>query len=125
MFALGYDSRTAAYIDCMEPASSYKYFVEWFSYAYRSITRSKIRYMESAPGATAQEIIAHQSAHSPLVAAVQEAVNTVLEPTGWKNLSYSETHSDVTASHNDFGVLAVSQLSGGIRNSLGMVADIA
>ena len=125
MFSTGFDSRTSAYIDCMEPASNYKYFLEWFAYAYRSVTQSKIRYMESTPGATAQEVLSHQSPLSPLVAAVQEAVNTVLFPTGWKNLWYSELQSDVTMSHDDFGILTVSQLSDGIRNSLGMVADIA
>lgn len=125
MFATGFDSRAAAYIDCMEPASSYKYFVEWFAYAYRSVTASKIRFMESTPGATAQAIVAHQSPLSPLIAAVQEAVNTTLAPSGWKNLWYSEIQSDVTVSHDDLGVLAVSQLSDGIRNSLGLVADIA
>lgn len=125
MFATGFDSRASAYIDCMEPASSYKYFLEWFAYAYRSVTQSKIRYMESTPGATAQEVISHQSPLSPLVAAVQEAVNIVLAPTGWQNLWYSEMLSDVTMGHRDSGVLAASQLSDGIRNSLGMVADIA
>lgn len=125
MFATGFDSRASAYIDCMEPASSYKYFLEWFAYAYRSVTQSKIRYMESTPGATAQEVISHQSPLSPLVTAVQEAVNIVLAPTGWQNLWYSETLSDVTMGHDDSGVLAASQLSDGIRNSLGMVADIA
>ncbi|OEZ55444.1 AAA family ATPase [Duganella sp. HH105] len=125
MFASGFDARAAAYIDCMEPASSYKYFAEWFAYAYRSITQSKIRFMETTPGATAKEILAHQSAFSPLVSAVQNAVNIVLAPTGWKNLWYSESRSDVTMGHDDFGVLTVSQLSDGIRNSLGMVADIA
>ncbi len=125
MFGSGFDARSAAYSDCMEPASSYKYFVEWFAYAYRSVTASKIRYMESTPGASAQEIISHQSPLSPLIAAVQEAVNTTLAPTGWKNLWYSEIQSDVTVGHDDWGVLTVSQLSDGIRNSLGLVADIA
>jgi predicted ATP-binding protein involved in virulence len=125
MFLSGFDSRAAAYLDCMEPASSYKYFVDWFSYAYRSITESKIRYMETTPSASAQEILAHQSAFSPLMSAVQEAVDVVLAPTGWKNLWYSETHASVTAKHDEFGRLPISQLSDGIRNSLGMVADIA
>ena len=125
MFLTGYDSRTAAYMDCMEPASSYKYFVEWFGYAYRSITQSKIRFMEANPNATAQEVTAHQSAFSPLVSAVQEAVNTVLAPSGWKNLWYSETDKEVTVVHDQFGKLAGSQLSDGIRNTLALVADIA
>lgn len=121
----GFHSRAAGYIDCMEPASSYKYFEGWFGYAYRAITQAKIRYMESNPAATPAEVIEHESAYSPLVAAVREAVNIVIAPSRWKNLWYSETYQDVTAMHDEFGQLAVGQLSDGIRNSIGLAADIA
>ena len=124
-FSAGYNSRAAAYMDCMEPASSYKYFVEWFGTAYLALMHKKIRFMEANLNATPQEIILHQSAYSPLVSAVQEAVDIVLAPTGWRNIWYSETDREVTANHDQFGKLAVSQLSDGIRNSLGLVSDIA
>lgn len=125
VFASGFFDRAAGYIDCLEPASSYKLFVNWFGYAYRAVTQAKIRFMEANPTATPQQIVGLQSEFSPLIDAVSEAVNQVLRPTGWGNIWYSETHKDVTASHPDFGVLAVSQLSDGIRNSLAMAADMA
>jgi predicted ATP-binding protein involved in virulence len=125
MFSSGFNSRSAGYMDCMEPASSSKYFEEWFGYAYRAITQSKIRFMEANPNATPQEVIAHQSAYSPLVSAVQEAVDIVLAPSGWRSLWYSETEKEVVAVHDQFGRLTVGQLSDGIRNSLGLVSDIA
>ncbi|MES2261581.1 MAG: AAA family ATPase [Pseudomonadota bacterium] len=124
MFASGFDTRAAAYIDCMEPDSSFKYFLEWYRHAYRSITQNKIRFMENHPGATAEEITGYQSAYSPLVFAIREAVDVILRPTGWHGLWYSETLNDVTVTHEEFGQLAVSQLSDGIRNSLALVADI-
>lgn len=125
LFTNGYDTRSAAYRDCMEPASGFKSFMEWYAYAYRAITQSKIRFMESTPGATAQEVIAHQNAFSPLVDAVRTAVDAILRPTGWKGLWYSEVLADITMTHDQLGTMAVSRLSDGIRNSLGMAADIA
>jgi len=125
MYSSGYLERAAGYLDCLEPASSFKLFVNWFNYAYRSITQAKIRFMETNPTATPQEIIGLQSVFSPLINAVREAVNVVLRPTGWGNIWYSETDQGLTASHPDIGTLAVSQLSDGIRNSLAVVADIA
>ena len=123
--ASGFFERAAGYIDCLEPASSYKLFVNWFGYAYRAVTQAKIRFMEANPAATPMEILGLQSPYSSLIDAVRDAVNVVLRPTGWGNIWYSETHKDVTASHPDFGTLAVSQLSDGLRNSLALVADIA
>lgn len=124
-FASGFHTRSAAYIDCMEPASSYKAFVDWFGYAYRAITQAKIRFMEANPLATPKELIAHESAYSPLVAGIQEAVDIMLKPSGWGKLWYSETEQDITAVNDEFGRLAVGQLSDGIRNSIALVADIA
>ena len=124
-FSSGFFERAAGYIDCLEPASSYKLFVHWFGDAYRAVTQAKIRFMEANPAATTQQILGLQSAFSPLMEAVSDAVNRVLYPTGWGNIWYSETHQDVTASHPEFGTLAISQLSDGIRNTLALVADIA
>lgn len=124
-FAAGFHSRSAAYIDCMEPASSYKAFVDWFGYAYRAITQAKIRFMEANPSATPKEVNAYESAYSPLVSGIQEAVDIMLKPSGWGQLWYSETEQDITALHVELGRLAVGQLSDGIRNSIALVADIA
>ncbi|MHB1633043.1 MAG: AAA family ATPase, partial [Acidithiobacillus sp.] len=83
LFSSGFHDRAAGYIDCMEPASSFKYFVDWFGHAYRSIFQSKLRFTEAHPNATRQDIDAHTSAFSPLVDAVRGAVDTVLAPSGW------------------------------------------
>ena len=123
--ASGFHTRAAGYIDCMEPASSYKLFLDWFYYAYKFHVRSKIRYMEAHPKATSEEIMGVISVFTPLLYAVQGAVNTVLAPSGWKKIWYSDTLNDAIASHDQFGTLAVSQLSDGIRTAIGLVADMA
>jgi predicted ATP-binding protein involved in virulence len=90
-FSAGYYSRAAGYIDCMDPASSHKSFNEWFGSAYRAATTAKIRFMESNPDISAQDIINFSSSRTPLLNAVREAVDTVLAPSGWKQMWYSET----------------------------------
>jgi predicted ATP-binding protein involved in virulence len=125
LFSSGFHDRAAGYIDCMEPASSFKYFVDWFGLAYRSIFQSKLRFAEAQPNATRQDIDAHTSAFSPLVDAVLGAVDTVLAPSGWGSINYSETLQTLTAKHEQYGVLEVGQLSDGIRNVIAMVGDIA
>lgn len=124
-FASGFHRRSAGYIDCMEPASSYKLFLDWFHYAYKAHTQAKIRFMEANPTATSAEIMNVASAFTPLLDAVRGAVDTVLSPSGWKSLWYSDTLGDAIASHDQFGRLPVSQLSDGIRTAIGLVADIA
>ena len=125
LFSSGFHDRAAGYIDCMEPASSFKYFVDWFGHAYRSIFQSKLRFTEAHPNATRQDIDAHTSAFSPLVDAVRRAVDTVLAPSGWGSINYSETLQTLTAKHEQYGVLEVGQLSDGIRNVIATVGDIA
>lgn len=124
-FSIGYNSREGAYIDCMDPASSFKYFAEWYRYAYRAVLAKQLRFMQENVNATRDDIVAHQSAFSPLIAAVQDAVNIMLAPSGWKNLAYSATLDNITAEHDEFGMLTVDQLSDGIRTTLALAADIA
>lgn len=124
-FAAGFHSRAAGYIDCMEPASSYKLFLDWFSYASRSDNQVKLRYIEKTPSASAKDIAAIAGPFTGLTQAVQRAVNTVLAPTGWGDIHFSETIGSPTVQHPKFGTLQVDQMSDGIRNTLALAADIA
>ena len=63
--------------------------------------------------------------YNDTMSAVNQAVGTVLKPTGWGNLRFSETFGYATVEHPDQGVLAVGQMSDGIRNTIALVADIA
>ncbi|MBF0230613.1 MAG: AAA family ATPase, partial [Desulfamplus sp.] len=44
---------------------------------------------------------------------------------GWQNIRFSPSAQEVAAEHPDFGILPVSILSDGIRNMIGLLADIA
>lgn len=113
--------RTFAYRDCLDPASSYKQFEEWFTSSYIKFRESQIIQLEAgiSPIATDPEI------EIP-VKVIQNAVNVLLKDTGWQDLAYSVTHDkSLILNHPENGTLKVDQLSDGIKNMLAMVADIA
>lgn len=111
-------SRTVGYTDCLDPASSYKAFVEWFRRLSFSAKTARVVALETGQPSTGFEFEGH-------IESVSAAVNCCLAPLGWKSLDYSVSREALTAQHDDFGELPVEQLSDGIRNMIGMVADIA
>ncbi|MEX8497567.1 MAG: AAA family ATPase [Leptothrix ochracea] len=111
-------SRTLGYADCLDPASSYKSFLAWFRYWNFNAKDQRIRSMEQGLPHEATEFDA-------LIASVNWAVNICLEPAGWKDISYSFSRDALVAVHDQHGELPVERLSDGIRNMIGMVADIA
>lgn len=113
--------RTFAYQDCLDPASSFKQFEDWFTSAYLQVMEYQIRQLEA--GATFIEV--PNELRRP-VKVVQDAVNEVLKPVGWQQLQYSEKYDkSLVLKHPDHGVMKISQLSDGIKNMLAMIADIA
>lgn len=110
--------RTFAYRHCMDPASSFKYFRDWFIWAWKSRTN-----MNERKSATSDDRIrAHER-----IEAVQNAINAILTPTtGWHTLEYSvEDGETLVLNHDSQGYLSVDQLSDGIRSVLAMVGDLA
>lgn len=113
--------RTFAYRDCLDPASSFRQFEDWFTSAYIQVMQYQIKQIEQ--GATFLEV---DPALKRPVKVVQEAVNSVLKPVSWQHLQYSETYDkSLVLKHTELGVMKVSQLSDGIKNMLAMIADIA
>ena len=109
-------SRTVGYTDCLDPASSYKSFVEWFRYW----------------NLNAKDLQLKEQAHTPAfveftgyIDSVKGAVDACLAPSGWEELEYSFKLDTLVAHHFQHGELPVQLLSDGIRNMIGMVADIA
>ncbi|MCY0966637.1 AAA family ATPase [Parathalassolituus penaei] len=113
--------RTFAYLNCLDPASSYKHFKEWFIGAFESLREEQIKGLEGQPNAEAL------TSAKDRVKVVQQAIDCFLRPsTGWHSLEYSVTHDrSLVLSHGDQGVLEVEQLSDGIRSMLAMIGDIA
>jgi len=121
VFSSEFLSRTSGYQDCLDPASSYKFFVDWFRYAANANAEALNRQREqNVPQA---ELV--ETAYAGLIAAVRGAVNECLKSSGWQNLRYSFTHQSVVMEHPDHGILEVGQLSDGVRNMIALVADVA
>jgi predicted ATP-binding protein involved in virulence len=114
----GATSRLSGYTDCLNPASSYKAFADWLR------METIVEYEQQLAAMERGEII-QSSDHGRLLRAIQGAVNTVMGPSGWKNIRFSPSVREVVAEHSEHGVLPVSTLSDGIRNMIGLVADIA
>jgi predicted ATP-binding protein involved in virulence len=110
--------RTFGYRNCMDPASSYKHFREWFIWAWES--RSNMR---ERAHVTDEE--RRNADHR--IKVIQHVVDIFLmETTGWHTLEYSvEDQKSVILNHNQHGRMKVDYLSDGIRSMLAMVGDIA
>lgn len=121
VFESEFYSRTAGYQDCLDPASSYKFFVDWLRYAARADSDLRNQQRERL-GPNYQEI---DTPYSPLIQCIRNAVNECLEITGWSNLRWSFRTQSVVMHHPKHGDLEVDQLSDGVRNMIALVADIA
>jgi len=109
-------SRTIGYKDSLDPASSYKSFVEWFRYWNLNATILQLKDQANEPDF--RELRGY-------IESVKTAVDACLAPSGWEGLEYSFKLDTLVARHEVHGELPVEQLSDGIRNMIGMVADIA
>lgn len=109
-------SRTIGYTDCLDPASSYKAFVAWFHYW--NFNLKDLQFSGQGESPAAAEFAAY-------IQSVTQAVNTCLTPAGWKGLTYNFQLKTLVASHDEHGELPIELLSDGIRNMIGLVADIA
>jgi predicted ATP-binding protein involved in virulence len=109
-------SRTIGYTDCLDPASSYKTFASWFRYW--SLNAKDMQLKDQANTQAFHEFTSY-------IASVKNAVDVCLAPSNWKDLDYSFKLDALVARHDAHGELPVEMLSDGIRNMIGMVADIA
>jgi predicted ATP-binding protein involved in virulence len=109
-------SRTIGYTDCLDPASSYKAFAAWFHYW--NFNLKDLQFSKKGDSPAAREFAGY-------IQSVTQAVDACLSPAGWKGLSYSFTLKTLVATHDVHGELPVELLSDGIRNMIGLVADIA
>lgn len=111
-------SRTIGYTDCLDPGSSYKSFVAWFKYWTTNVLKAQVEANRQSRKYEATEF-------DHYLASISGAVNSCLAISGWKDVSYSLALESLVAHHDEYGELPVDLLSDGIRNMIGMVADIA
>ncbi len=107
------DVQVDAYQDCLEPRSSYQAFATWFERVCREGQRR-------AAGGGALD--ARPQAY---IGAVRAASVRLLRPTGWGGIAWDFMGNRIVATHDDAGELPIEQLSDGVRNTLGLVADLA
>lgn len=105
-------SRLVGYTDCLGSASKYKVFADWFERLCRAEFEER-------------DMPASLAVIRDLLAAIRGAVDTVLQPSGWHSIAFKSTKADIVATHDQFGVLPVAQLSDGIRALIALTADIA
>jgi predicted ATP-binding protein involved in virulence len=112
--------RLFAYRDCLDPASSYKHFADWFTWISQSYKENKDE--QSEKGSLSEM----GSVWKDTLQVVQEAIDGLLQDTGWHSLKYSVRHEkSLVLDHDQHGTLKVELLSDGIRGVLAMVGDIA
>lgn len=116
--AKGTTSRLSGYMDCLNPESSYRAFADWLR------METMVDYEQHLAAIERGESV-ETSGQNRLFRAIQGAVNKVMAPSGWKNIRFSPSFQEVVAEHSGYGILPVSTLSDGIRNMIGLVADIA
>lgn len=116
-------SRFSAYLDCLSSSSSFKSFAVWYEDAFNELRNPTSRLLSS------EDRIENQ------IAAVEEAVRTVLKPTGWTSIGWEflPNRGDgrapiggcVVVEHPTHGRIPLSLLSDGVRNIVALVADLA
>lgn len=117
--------RVGAYLDSLSHSASYKVFAAWYEAQMNALANPANR-------AGSPEIRPER-----LLAAVEQAVKTVLAPTGWLEIGWepSQTIGEgpgavfkpgrIRLRNPDAGWLPLDYLSDGIRNMVALVADIA
>ncbi len=113
--------RLFAYRDCLDPASSYSHFKEWFTWIFESYRENQIKQLER------NSFIDVESEEKQAIQVVQQATDSFLRATtGWHSLEYSVSNEkSLVLSHDQQGTMKVELLSDGIRSMLAMVGDIA
>lgn len=117
------DSRLDGYQDCLDPESSYSAFASWLRR--ETIADFEHRMKIAEYSGLEDAVVKGKTLRQGLLAAVNQAINVVLQPSGWSNVRYSAQAKEVVASHKFQGDVPVSSLSDGVRNMIGMIADIA
>ena len=115
--------RSAAYLDCLSPSSSYKSFAAWFGQKWEQVSDPRFR------------AVGFEARPENHITAVRDAVRTVLEPTGWTTIVWEPTRHDadgrnhspgyIALEHSEKGRLPLSHLSDGVRNMVALVGDLA
>lgn len=112
--------RTFAYQNSLDPASNYRQFEDWFTEKSNHLTEELMSLWEYG-----QHFSDLSKELNLAVSNIQNAVDIALKIVGWEKPRYSPTFKDIVLIHDEHGTLKLNQLSDGIQNVFGLVADIA
>jgi predicted ATP-binding protein involved in virulence len=110
-YAIAASGRLSGYTDCLSSSSSFKGFVAWYENKMNEIGDARFK-TESFNNVS-------------LVRGVQEAVRVVLTPSGWCDLNWDSEKRSLFVEHASHGRLPLTSLSDGVRNMIGLIADVA
>lgn len=116
-------SRLEGYRDCMDPESSYNAFARWLRNESIADYERRMEILEQS--GLEDALSKGKTVRGHLLSAIGNAINTVLAPSGWKNVRYGASSKQIIATHPRQGDIPISLLSDGVRNMVGLVADIA
>ncbi|WP_252179528.1 AAA family ATPase [Endozoicomonas sp. 4G] len=112
------ESRTLGYHESMNPTSGYKEFAYWFKQLFQAQLQAK---MEKVQKGEADLVTPYDTT----IKVVQKTVDLLLAHTDWHSVMYDAAMDEIAAEHPDVGRMPVTMLSDGVRNVLGLAADIA
>lgn len=126
--------RTFAYQNSLDPASSYKQFEDWFLEKSKVLFEYRLRLLEiekqhtelfQVSNSTVKNIEDKIFNTKNAIENIKRAIDIVLKITNWSEPRYSSEFKGLVLEHKKYGILKLDQLSDGIQNVFGMVADIA
>ena len=112
------ESRTLGYHESMEPTSGYKEFAYWFKQLFQAQLQHQMEKVQSGNADLT-------TPYDATIKVVQRTVDLLLNHTGWHSVMYDAAMVEIAAEHPNVGRMPVSMLSDGVRNVLGLAADIA
>lgn len=114
--------RTYGYKNCLDPASSYRAFETWFIKTLNSHTAEIAKIIKKE--GTLYDF--RETKFSDRITVIRHALDTVLESTDYQHIDLDIDSQKLSMWNRETGVeLKIDQLSDGVRNMIGMVADIA
>ena len=119
--ALALASRASGYVDCLEPASSHKFFAAWMKRKEQERLQDLDRAIGKGLARTQGKGLPPPTV--PALEAVSDAVRACVD--GAVRVFFSVAHDELRVEMTGGEVLPFSFMSDGYRNFLGMVADLA
>lgn len=107
------EGRLGGFEDYLAPLSEPARFNEWYSARWSAVAGHR-----ATGTGEGRELLAQLSS-------VNQAVQTVLKPTGWTSLSWDKARDSAVVTHRVRGELPLSWLSSGIRSMVALTADLA